>query len=68
MPTEAATLRRWAMECAAVADNPKTKPEERERLLKMRAALLELAEAQDWLDGRKPPKQPIQQQQQTRDP
>jgi hypothetical protein len=54
MQTEAATLRRWAMQCAAVADDPAVKPEERERLLKMRTALL----AQDWLDGRKPQKPP----------
>jgi hypothetical protein len=62
MPTEAPTLRRWAMECAAKADDPNTKPEERRRLLKMREALLDLAKTQDWLDGRKMP--PTQQQQQ----
>ena len=64
MPTEAPTLRQWAMKCAAQADDPKTKPAERERLLKMRQALLELAAEQDWLDGRKKP--PTQQQQQQR--
>jgi hypothetical protein len=62
MPTEAPTLRRWAMECAAKADDPSIKPDERKRLLKMREALLDLANAQDWLDGRKKP--PTQQQQQ----
>ena len=66
MPTEAPTLRRWAMECAAKADDPNIKPEERQRLLKMREALLDLAKAQDWLDGRKTP--PTQQQQQQRQP
>ena len=64
MPTEAAMLRRWAIQCAAVADEPTTKPEERERLLKMHAALLDLVHAQEWLDGRKPSKPPTQQQQQ----
>ncbi|MBZ0149000.1 MAG: hypothetical protein K8F62_15865 [Pseudorhodoplanes sp.] len=49
------------MECAAKADDPNTRPEERKRLLKMREALLDLAETQDWLDGRKMP--PTQQQQ-----
>ena len=63
MPTEAATLRRWATECAAKADDPKMTPEERERLLKMREALLAVAKTQDWIDGRKTP--PVQQQQQT---
>ena len=68
MPTEAPTLRRWAMECAAKADDPKTKPDQRERLLKMRDALLEVAKTQDWLDGKNPPPPtpllPTQQQQQ----
>ena len=41
------------MECAAKADNSNTQPDERERLLKMRATLLDLAQEQDWLDGRK---------------
>jgi hypothetical protein len=66
--TDSATLRRWAMQCAAQADDPKTKPEERERLLKMRTALFDLADAQDWLDGRKSPKPPTQQQQQKYEP
>jgi hypothetical protein len=45
-------LRRWAMQCAAAADDPRTGGDERERLLTMRRALLELADAQDWLDGK----------------
>ena len=49
---EAATLRRWAMQCAAQADDPRMSGDERERLLKMRTALLELAQTQDWLEGR----------------
>jgi hypothetical protein len=52
------------MECAARANDPKTKPADRARLLKMREALLELAKTQDWLDGRKIP--PTKQQQQQR--
>jgi hypothetical protein len=45
-------LRRWAMQCAAAADDPHASGDERDRLLTMRRALLELADAQDWLDGR----------------
>ena len=45
------TLRRWAMQCASEADNPRASGDERERLLKMRTALLELADTKDWLDG-----------------
>jgi hypothetical protein len=48
---EAALLRRWAMQCAAQADDPQVTGDERERLLKMRTALLELATTKDWLDG-----------------
>jgi hypothetical protein len=63
---QSAMLRRWAMECAAEADNPRHNAAQRERLLKMRAALLELALTQDWLAGRSPqPKrcqEPPQQQ------
>ena len=70
MPTEAPTLRRWAMECAAKADDPSITPDERKRLLKMREALLDLANTQDWLDERKAPpdrtKTPPTQQQQQR--
>jgi hypothetical protein len=49
---DAATLRRWAMQSRAQADNPRTSGDERERLLKMQTALLELAQTQDWLEGR----------------
>jgi hypothetical protein len=45
-------LRRWAMQCAAAADDPRASGNERDRLLAMRRALLELADAQDWLDGK----------------
>ncbi len=46
-------LRRWAMQCAAAADDPHASGDERDRLLTMRRALLELADAQDWLDGKR---------------
>jgi hypothetical protein len=45
-------LRRWAMQCAAAADDPHASSDERDRLLAMRRALLELAHEQDWLDGK----------------
>lgn len=45
-------LRRWAMQCAAAAEDPRASGDERDRLLTMRKALLELANAQDWLDGK----------------
>jgi hypothetical protein len=67
MPTDAPLLRRWAMECAASAADPKIMAEDRKRLLKMREALLQLARTQDRLDGKKaplsPPSSPTQQQQ-----
>ena len=44
---DSATLRRWAMQCASEADNPRASGDERERLLKMRTALLELADTKD---------------------
>ena len=50
---DAAGLRRWAMQCAAQAEDPRASGDERERLLKMRTALLEMARTQDWLDGEK---------------
>jgi hypothetical protein len=50
---ESATLRRWAMQCAAQADDARASGYERARLLRMRTALLELAKTQDWLDGDK---------------
>jgi hypothetical protein len=45
-------LRRWAMQCAAAAEDPHASGNERDRLLTMRKALLDLAESQDWLDGK----------------
>ena len=44
-------LRRWAADCGAKAKLAKTK-EQRERLLKMESAIVELAKTQDWLDGK----------------
>jgi len=44
-------LRNWAAQCAAKAKDAKT-PEERERLLRMEAAILDLAKTQDWLEGK----------------
>lgn len=52
---QAAMLRRWARQCAAQADNPRASGAERERLLKMQTALLEMADTQDWLDGHSSP-------------
>ncbi len=46
------------MQCAAAADDPFAGGDERERLLIMRRALLELSDAQDWLDGRSRQQQP----------
>jgi hypothetical protein len=48
---DSAALRRWAIQAAAQADDPRITGDERERLLKMRSALLELAHTQDWLEG-----------------
>jgi hypothetical protein len=50
---ESSALKRWAMQCAAQANDPRASGDERERLLRMRTALLELAKTQDWLDGRR---------------
>lgn len=47
-----ADLRRWAAKCVAEATNPRCSGDERAGLLKMRTALLQVAETQDWLDGR----------------
>ena len=46
---DAAALRRLAMEYAAQADDPTTSGEERQRLLKIRAAVLEIAATRGWL-------------------
>lgn len=45
-------LRRWSMQCAAQADSAHFNGNERQYLLKMRTSLLDLADAQDWLDGK----------------
>jgi hypothetical protein len=64
----AAMLRRWAMQCAAQADDPHATGDERDRLLKMRTALLELAQTQDWLEGERDRTMMQQQQQQQSQP
>jgi hypothetical protein len=51
IPLMSADLRRWAMQCYDQAHDPRASGDERERLLKMRAGLLALAENQDWLNG-----------------
>jgi hypothetical protein len=51
----AAGLRRWAAQCEERAKDPMTTGPEFERLTRMKAALLELASTQEWLDGQKPP-------------
>ena len=56
-----ATMRRWAMQCAAQAEDPHASGDERARLLKMRTALLQVADTQDWLDGRTIEKPDLQQ-------
>ena len=45
-----AILRRWAMQCAASADGPSSNSDKRQHLLRMRVSLLDLADAQDWLE------------------
>jgi hypothetical protein len=52
-PPSGDDLRRWAAQCAAKAKTAQA-GEERERLVKMEAAMLELAKMQDWLDGSSP--------------
>jgi hypothetical protein len=49
---DAAELRRWAMQCSAEAESDGCGTEQRSRLLKMREALLDLAENADWLAGK----------------
>ncbi|MEJ2436323.1 MAG: hypothetical protein P8Y53_25445 [Pseudolabrys sp.] len=51
---DAAALRRWAMQCAAKADDKGVSAPERERYLTTRESLLALAENADWLAGRLP--------------
>jgi hypothetical protein len=45
-----ADLRRWAMQCGARASAAAC-ADERERLTRMREALLDLADNEDWLGG-----------------
>lgn len=45
-------LRRWSMQCAAQADSARFNGNERQHLLKMRTSMLDLADAQDCLDGK----------------
>ena len=49
---DASALRRWAMQCAALAERSRSE-DERVRLLKMQTALLDLAHTQDWLEGQR---------------
>ena len=44
-------LRRWARQCASQANDPNMSAADRERLVKMNKALLDLADAEDWLNG-----------------
>ena len=48
----AAEMRRLAMQCAARASEPNCDAKERERMLRMREGLLEVAANADWLSGR----------------
>jgi hypothetical protein len=48
-PTSA-DLRRWALQCGARASSV-VSADERQRLLTMREALLDLADNEDWLSG-----------------
>lgn len=47
----AADMRRWATQCEARARDPMITGDEYERLMRMREALLAVAESQDWLTG-----------------
>jgi hypothetical protein len=49
----AAEMRRLAMRCAARASEPTCQGDERERMLRMREGLLEVAANADWLLGRR---------------
>ena len=50
----AAGLRRWAAQCDERAKDPMTTGPENERLMRMKRALLDLANTQEWLDGERP--------------
>ena len=47
----ASDLRRWAMRCGSEAADAAS-DDDRMRLLKMRDALIQLAENEDWLNGK----------------
>ena len=47
----ASELRQWADRCLAQANDPRRTGDERDRLMRMRASLLHLAENADWLEG-----------------
>lgn len=51
-PLNAEELRRWAKQCAEKAEQIVLPLSERERLLKIKEALLALADNADWLSGR----------------
>ena len=51
----AAEMRRLAMRCSARAFEPDCGASERERMLRMREGLLEVAANADWLCGRRDP-------------
>jgi hypothetical protein len=46
----AAEIREWAEQCDAETRNPKLDESEREHLLRMKGALLTLAENKDWIE------------------
>jgi hypothetical protein len=48
-------LRRWALRCKTQASDRMCSGEEREQLMRMYSALLELAENADWLEGKMTP-------------
>lgn len=51
----ASDLRRWAARCLSESDHARCSASDRNRLLKMHATLLELANNADWLEGRSKP-------------
>jgi hypothetical protein len=53
----AAEMRRLAMRCAVRASEPDCGADDRERLLRMREGLLEVAANADWLSGHRDPAQ-----------
>lgn len=50
-PFNAPNLRLWAQQCEDQANDARVSGDERARLVKMRDALLVLAENEDWLNG-----------------